>query len=245
MGTTYTLGEETLNEDPGSPRWEFGERIICRRTFRGSYDLCLSSAPMRGAYGTGDFAGYRVDKSTVDHAQGDRGLLVIDYQTSGEPPQGATLPETESSIDLQQIEQDLRKHPRYTALTTGNFNDITTLLENDQDKDAYNAAHARILADDQFELIDELWGKLERKITHYALWTPTVRLKVFYWSPPDGLTTGGFIEDPPAMWITPPSGTYLRAADSVQYNGTTWEVTSTWVGAPDWDADLYDEAPAA
>jgi hypothetical protein len=245
MGETYILGDEALNEDPGSPRWEFGERITCRRTFRGSYALCLSSAPMRGAYGTGDFSGYRVDKSTVEHAPGDRGVLSIDYLTSGEPDQGAQLPDSESSIELQQIEQDVRTNPRYTSLTSQNLNDITTLLETDQTSAEWTAAQTRTQADEQWELINELWDKLERKNTHYALWVPTVRIKVFYWSPPDGLVLGGYLEDPPAMYLTPPAGVYLRAADSVTFNGTTWEVTSSWIGAPDWDTDLYEATPPA
>jgi hypothetical protein len=238
-------GEDILKEDVASPRWTFGDRITAERRFTGSYAVCLANAPLRGAYGTGDFAGMMVNKASVQHDKGDRGQLVIEYEQgpNAEPIQGQTVPITEVECEMNQIEEDVRNHPNYASLTAQNFADIVTILETAKDSDDYAAATASIETDEQAGLINELILKLERKKTHYAIFVPVITITDYYWTPPDGLTTGGYIEDPPATYFNPPTGVYLRCADTLRRSGGAWAVTRRWMGGERIDRDLYESTP--
>ena len=238
MGTIWK-GSPVLLEASNSPRWSFGERITCTRIFRGPWALALSSAPMRGALGTGDMAGMQVSESMVEREKPGQGVLTIKYETHGQPTQGAQLPADEIRCELSQQEVDLRKHSRYEVLTAENFTDLKTLLETDKDSSQYGLAFDRLYEDENSSLAEELLQKLQRGQTHYVVYTATIRVTKHYWTPPGGLSVGGYRESPPSDIISPPAGDYLRAADSLVYNGSTWQLDQQWVGGPDLDSDIY------
>lgn len=225
-----------LSEEPGSPRWVFGERFTCTRVFQASYTLCLNSAPMRGTLGTGEMEGYSVAQATVERQRGSLGRLTIEYETLGQPAQGGQLPRTQQSIELEKLERAIDQHPRYAGLTEAQKHAIDTCVQTSTTDQAYTTARALISG---VPLAMELLDRLQRKQTHYALWTPVVRITEHYWSAPTGLTAGGSKEQPPSTIMTPPAADYLRAGDSVSFNGTTWQVTRTWIGGPELDALLY------
>lgn len=225
-----------LVEEPGSPRWVFGERFTCTRVFQAGYTLCLNSAPMRGALGTGEMAGYSVAQATVERQRGSLGRLTIEYETLGQPVQGGQLPPTQETIELGQLEQAIEKHPRYASFTVENLEDIRTVVNTSKKNEENADAKTRISGN---ALAMELVEKLRRGNTYFSLWTPTVRIISFFWNAPSGLTMGGFREQPPSTQITPPVGEYVRGGDSLSFNGSLWQLTRTWIGAPQFDGDIY------
>lgn len=229
-------GSIALEEQPDSPAWEFSERVTARRTWRGPYFICLDSAPLKGAIGTGVTAGMRVTKSTVTKERGGIGVLRVEYE-GGQPPQGATLPDDEATIDDQQIEIAIEKHPRYAGLSEGLLTDVKTLEETSKENADHTSALSRVEAD---SLANELYLKKRAGETHYALWVPVYRLVIHSWFAPTDLTTGGFVDTPPNYPVIPPPGyEWLRGGDKASFNGSTWTVEKTWIAAPQWDADIY------
>ena len=234
----YWRGSTALEEQPDSPYWEFGERVVARRIFRGPYALAKSSAPLKGVIGTGIVNGLFVAKSTVTHERGGAATLVIDYESSGgQPEQGATLPADTAFIDAQQLDLALEKHPRYSGLGTDLLVDVNTLLKTAKNDAAYTDAKTRV---DASALALELFQKMRGGETHYTLWVPVYKITTHHWNAPGGLTTGGFLDSPPTVPATPPSGyDWLREADRLSFNGSTWTVESVWVAAPNWDTQIY------
>jgi hypothetical protein len=180
-------------------------------------------------------------------SRGAAGLFVLtiryDAAGDGNPIQGTQLPEDEISIELEKVEQSLRKLNRYVwdgsaGVSDTLHADIKTLLETDIDGDAWTSAYGRVSVN---PLAEELWTKLERGQTHYVLYVPVVRIVEHYWLPPSGLSAGGYIESPPNDTVTPPPGEYLREGDQLTFNGSTWQLTKKWIGAPEWDTDVYAE----
>lgn len=240
MGTPIRRGDAALIEQPDSPKWTFGESITAVRTFlASSHSVALSAAPMRGAQGTGEFAGLRVRESVVTKVRGGQGSLTITFesQPGAVPGQGSQLPADELEIVNEKIEQDLRKHPRYAALGQAMFSYINTLLEVKFDDPSVPEAQNQVFSN---ELAYELFLKLQRGATHYALYVPVYRWIVYSWTPFLDLEVGGFIETPINDVLPPPGGyQWLREGDRTHHNGAAWVKEMKWLGAPEWDADIY------
>lgn len=236
MPSPLWIGDNVLIEQPGSPEWTFEERVTLRRVWRGPHALSLSSAPLKGSLGTGMAAGMVVSKSRVQRERGAVGVLTVEYANSGTPTQGATLPPSEASVDTQQLDTALRFHPRYSSLSDDLKEKIKTLVET-ADTSTQSTALAAVNAN---SLAKELYTKLRDGRTHYALWNPVYKLRVYSWIPPVGATVGGFRQAPPGVPITAPAGyEWIRQGDQVAFNGSQWVVESSWLAAPKWDADLY------
>lgn len=235
---THYKGTQALVEAPTSPEWLFGENIAVTRSFSGPYSVCLSSAPFRGAAGTGIVAGYVVTESRVRRQRGGLGELVIQYGLPGGvvPGDGAQLPPDEAEIQNEKLERALAKHPRYSSLTEVLLNHINVLLETSDDgkrATALAAVTASVLA-------LELYQKLKRGETHYLIYAPVYRLVLHSWTAPGALSSGGFRQTPPSAPILPPGDNqWLREGDRATFNGTTWQVEKKWIGVPEWDADIY------
>lgn len=237
MPTVIWKGSSQLEEAASSPQWKFGEKISVTRTFFGPYSLCLSSAPLRGAFGTGIATGLRVAESSVKRQKGGVGMLEVQYETGGgQPTQGATLPRDEVSIKPEKLERALAKHPRYSSLTATELQVAKNILETvdisaQQDMEAQYASNA---------LLMDYLAKRQKGISHYVIYGVVYTLTLHFWNAPTDLTLGGFLEAPPTTPAGGPSDTiWLREGDNLSFNGTTWMVEKKWVGAPDWDTDLY------
>ncbi len=233
----YRGDRSVLHEASNSPEYVFGEVVTMTRTYNGSAALCLSSAPMRGAAGTGVASGYKVEESKVTQERGGMAKLVIKYVTDGEPPQGGQLPADEVGLDRDKVERALQEHPNYSGLSEELNTAIKTLLETAEDHSSHADAKALVEAD---ATANELYLKLRKGFTHYVIYPPVYHETEYSWDPPTGLSVGGVRETPPAGALTLPTGVdWLREGDKVSFNGTHWQVQRSWLGAPDLDADIY------
>lgn len=232
-------GTSGLIEQPDSPKWTFGEVILCVRTFITSdHAVALAAAPLKGAIGTGIVSGLRVRESQINRTKGGQGSLVITYESQPGvlPTQGAQLPDDEAEVVNEKLERSLSKHPRYAGLSEATLDAVHVLLETTDATKRTNAL-ATVTAS---ALANELYLKLKRGETHYLIYAPVYRLLIHSWTPPLNLEVGGFREAPPTDPIVPPAGyQWIREGDRMSFNGSTWIVESKWLGAPEWDADIY------
>jgi hypothetical protein len=242
MPTPIRKGSTALIEQPNSPRWNFGEQVSCVRTFMAtSYDIALASAPMRGAVGTGIVSGYRVSASQVERVRGGAGSLSISYENfpGTVPGQGSQLPADEAEIVFEKLEHPIRRIARYEPLSSADQHIVTTLLESLDDTTATEAAVKATQSPNEL-LIYELLEKLRRGETHKLLYTPVYRLQIHSWTAPLDLDPGGYLDTPPNFPIVPPQGNeWLREGDRLSFNGTLWVQEKRWLGAPEWDHDIY------
>lgn len=235
MPTLQTFGDDAqLYEQPDSPVWQFGERVTATQTFRGTYDLCLASAPARGALGTGDFTGGVVAAATVARERGGLGVLTIVYEgtTLGAWPGGATVPADECEIEDNQQEFAIQKAPIFSELSFDDLKAIQAFVDGDD----VTADVLEWIFDD--ELAQALVTKLQRGQTHFVLFPPVYSWTTHWLSEP-AWDSGGYVEDPygpvtPAMDVI-----WLRMGDKLSFNGSYWRLTRRWLGAYEWDEDIY------
>ena len=238
MPTILWRGQTTLVEQPDSPRWEFSERVLCVRVLKGTYALCLASAPMRGALGTGDMSGLRVDKSTVARETGGIGTLTITLESNGQPAQGAQLPPDVERCETIEAELELKKHPLFQEIPLGILHAIDIVIERVAEDDEYQRASDSIFA--YGGLAEDLLNKLRRGLTTYP--EPGVRYsrRTYYWESPEYLNFGNDRETPVAITIGLPIDLqWLRRPDTVEFDGTHYVVESSWVGSKELDSDLW------
>lgn len=239
MGVAVIRGSTSLVESPDSPKWTFGDQIVAVRTFAAAqYSVALSAAPLKGAIATGIVSGLRVRESQVGKTRGGQGTLTITYESQPGviPGQGSQLPDDEAEVVNEKLERALPKHPRYATLSEAVLDAVHVLLET-TDTTKRAAALATVTAS---ALANELYLKLKRGETHYLIYAPVYRLTIHSWSAPLNLEVGGFREAPPTDPILPPAGyQWIREGDRMSFNGSTWVVEQKWLGAPEWDPDIY------
>lgn len=232
-------GNLQLQEQPNSPQWTFGEKIVAMRTFKGPFATCLTSMPTRGTKGTGAFAGMRVEESSLTKERGEIGLLQVKYAGAGSS-QGQPLPPDEVSLQPEKIEKALKKHPRYKTVTESLNVDVRTLLETAQDNPSHFPALERVIASTpEANLAYELYKKLQQGFTHFPYYGPVLKQTEYYWDTPTSISPGGFRQSPIMEGILLPAVDWLREADSLSWNGTHFQLTRAWIGAPDLDTDLF------
>jgi len=183
-------------------------------------------------------AGLRVASSTVTRGPGGIGTLVIEYEPDGAPPTGSQLPATQVTVEAERQERPIHEHPRYSELTAAQIQAAKRLAEMSPTDDLWIPVYESVYGDPN-PLVRELAEKLARAEQYYVVYCPVITIVTYHWTPPSGLTMGGYIEDPPEGIIQWPSGQYLRAADTLRWDGSHWELRQQWIGAPEWDADIY------
>lgn len=232
------MGTGVLIEQPGSPRWTFGESTKATQVFRGQYALARVSAPPRGSLGLGDFNGMKVSESSVEIERGGIGVLTVTYEgvPQDDDDEEFNLPPDEVDIDFAQQEIDARKLPRYAALTAEDLWAIDAWL-NSAD---FNTQEFLDWMDsgENAALIAELRENLARGETHKLIWPPIVRWTSYSINEPvaDG---GGYIGDPFAPISFPPGYQWLRYGDQKSFTGSYWKLTRTWQAAESWSTDYY------
>ncbi len=230
-----------LVEQPDSPLHEFGENIVLTRTWRGPHPACVAAAPYRSALGSGIASGYKVAESRVARERGGIGILSVKYEINGQPS-GAMLPPDDFDLSFQQLDRPLRSHSRYVTLTKEAQGYVHTAVETADTDPAHADALVRIAAlpGAQEQLCYELIDRLNRGISSYLLWYPKVRRTIFSWTAPSSTSKGGFTQTPVIPGLTVPTGvTWLREGDQLNFNGTHWQLTQSWFGAPDLIPGLY------
>lgn len=235
-------GTSVLQEVPTSPTWEFGETARVTRVFRSaSYYLTKASAPHRGAYGTGEFAGMKVVSSVVGKERGQIGVLtvVMEGPPSGVDAEDVQIPADEFEIEYGQQELDLRKHPIYAALTKEDLWAIDAALNASdfQTQEFFDW----ITTGANGPACESLLKRLQQGRDKYAVYPPVLRWTSYFVDEP-AASGGGYLEFPFLPLTPPPGFDYLRAGDSLKHNGTFYVLTRTWVGAPSWDNEIYPAA---
>jgi hypothetical protein len=232
----------TLKEQPDSPRWQLGERIVQTRIYRGPYATAAAWALPRGTLGTGEQLGFRVARSSVERERGSVGLLRIEWEANG-GESGQPLPPDEFFFEPFEINPPVATHPNFASLTARqkeNCRIAATDSDEDRRADALTFVMAipnpeGLLALDLFDLLEE------GRDTYYLcglryIWT------LSGWSFPPA-TTGGFIQTPggPLAGYLPLGFSWLRQSDSVRVSGGIVQLTRQWLGAPSghWDTRLY------
>ncbi len=232
-------GSTQLQEQPDSPGWTFGEQIRLIRRFSGPHGACLAAAPLKGAIGGGIASGLRVAESSVTKMRGGIGVLTIQYENQpGEVPlQGQQLPEDEAEITSDEVEEPLKRHPKYASVTDTQHDMMNTVLntvwDDPKHQEAVDVINSNFAA-------QELLAKLQRGFTHYPAAAPVYQLTTYYWEKPIGLSKGNVRQTPPSTPITPPEGLdWLRKPDHLSHNGTYWVLVRRWQGYENLDDDIY------
>jgi hypothetical protein len=232
------VGTGVLVEQVNSPQWTFAEKVSATQIFRGQYAMARASAAPRGALGLGEFAGMRVASSTVVPERGRIGTLTITYEGPPEADDGSQLPADECAIDYQQQEFDIRSHPTFASLTKEDFWGIDAFLNSSdfQTEEFLSWLSTGATA----PKIDELLQRLQRQQDKFVMYPPIYRTTSFFLDEPfaDG---GGYIDYPFGLLTVPANFSWLRAGDTVNFNGTYWQLTRSWVGAggAGWDTLIY------
>jgi hypothetical protein len=245
----------------------FSDRVTIVDVFRGPMALALSSALMRGTFGTGNRLGWVCTGSTVASQKSGIGLLKITWEPGGPYADIAYLPLDDWRDEAVELYPKVERSPQLRGPSyPGNANDCIGLRAIGL---AYRAAHMTTDKgrSDAIGIINAMatspdpppdgttwsdqakWAKqlltwlMHGHETYYLAGIKTTYVRHF-WSMPETIL-GGIIEAPP---IGPHAGdpliSWLRLADSAEpvgVNGSAFRLTSTWLGGPGghWDPVLY------
>jgi hypothetical protein len=232
------FGTETLVEQAGSPQWDFGDTITATQVFKGPHALCLSSAPLKGTAGSGDFAGLLVSKATVVREKGGIGLLTITYEgwliSEGE---GGQVPSDEVEIELIQQELAIEKHPKFSLIDTDGIRAAHAYVDAKEDKEITQFDWLF-----QYEDTTELVRRLQRGQDHYVMYVPVYVWTSYYITEPF-VDPGGYPEDPFGPATAPLGFEWLRAGDTLSFTGAFWKLTRRWIAGLEVDGYIYPPSP--
>jgi hypothetical protein len=176
-----------LIEQPNSPEWNFTDKISVTKTYRGPMALCISSCPFKGTLGTDTLAGYWVTTAKVTQEPGGIGVLQIVWEAYGiVEGQGVApqVPPDEYSIEPFENNPDIRKNPRYSSLTSDEFDSVDSFLN--------SGAKASGLSD----LANELLVNLRRGESNFYQAALRYSWTQSFFSISGTVSVGGFIETP-------------------------------------------------
>ena len=205
--------------------------------FRGMYALARASAMRKGTIGLGEFTGMRVASCVVEHERGDAGTLTVTWEglavTEDEDEGDVQMPPDEIDVSYEQQELDIRKHPYFAALTSSDLAGAKAYVEAG---DPVTLAELQSLGSDP--LVNDLILRLQRGVENYVVYAPVIRHTSYFLNPP-WLDGGGYIDFPSIPGGAPSGWQYLRAGDSMTWNGSFYKLTRSWQAAPLWDGALY------
>jgi hypothetical protein len=233
------IGSQLLIEQPTSPMWRFADPTTATVIYKGPFSLCLSSAPLKGAYGSGDYAGLIVSESTVTRDRGGIGTLTIVYE--GLRAGDTQVPADEPEVNLVRHDFALERHPLFIGLTPELLQAARGYVDAKSDLEVQEFSWVLVEENSSAELLQKIltyMDKYERGMEKFALWVPEYKLTT-YWITEPYQETGGYPEDPPGTPTAPLGWEWLRAGDSLSWNGTHWKLTSSWIAAPLWDPEIY------
>jgi hypothetical protein len=268
MGDILLQGVQSQDwkEAPDSPSWDWAESNSCTRTFTGDYAQLFSLVMQVGYMGyvipsadpVPELRGLRVKSAKLQKRPGGRGQLSLTYQArpidtpkEGQPETEQKPPDPEYTIGGDKIERPIEDNLRYRTLIRSDAGDMIMtairglLTETTESGREGVANNAYVLPgdDEVYEpLANELYLKMKRGFSHYVCYPPTVSRKSFSAEPPSTLNLGGYRENPPVPdGLALPTGEWLRQADRLSWNGTWWQLDQTWLGAEEWDHEIYPE----
>jgi hypothetical protein len=238
MSSPQWFGTGALVEQAGSPSWEFGEEIRATTIYRGDYEIARASCPRKGALGTGDYAGLKVERAMATREKGGVGVLTITYAGIPTGEDENDVPEDEAEISYTDETIALEKHVAFADL----------------DQDDVRAAYIYANAKTQQEINDTAWIfteaydgddelqaltlRLLRGVENFLLGLPIYRYTSYFVYEPVA-DAGGYAETPSGP-LTPPAGyDWLRKPDVLTTAGAYYKLTRTWQGTYNLDPYLY------
>ncbi len=235
MSTPLWKGTMVPTEQAGSPMWEVTDTIRVTTLHRGEYVLCHASLPPKGVYGTGDYAGLRVESSKVVREKGGVGALTVVYAGlvggSGE----TNVPPDENSIEYTDEAIPLDKHPNFAAL---NIHDIRACQQLAAAKNDSELAEVGWILEEGDPVKLAYAERLARGGDTFALGLPIYRFTTYYVTEP-ATSAGGFAETPFGPLTAPDGYDWLRKPDAVSEAGAYWKLTRSWQGTYNLDTYLY------
>jgi len=236
-----------LVEAPESPSYKIGEGGIFKTlVYHGTYAQCVASIVYRGWLGTGDNVGYIVDSCSITRDKGERGRLEIVFKLWGpaDGGEGIQLPADEVELSPVDASPRIERHP-YWGPDEWNLDatDIRETLDLLQKSYSPTAEGRQEREDDYAFLLSgqkDLYDKISRgqEVYYFANWQYV--WTEYSWTLPS-LADGGVTETPggPLAGALGSDLTWLRLADQLRVQNGAYAVTHTWLGAPEWDSDLY------
>lgn len=255
MQQALISGATDLQEIPESPVWSFTREkgASLTRTFRAAtFKVAMDNRPPLNAFGVGPYAGMRIVDVQVKQLKGGMGELSWTMQGALLGPNGQLpeLPPDEVSTEPTKEEFRLEIHPRYKGKLSDAFaRSIDQALTSDDEKirsDAYQKilSYGTDFTTGQNTAL-EIYEKKLLGQTHFALYMSAYKWTLFSLTTPV-IDPGGYPQAPygpvPAP-IIPTLGTqagmWLREADRVDWNGSYWKITRSWLAGINIDVNLY------
>lgn len=228
-----------------------GDTVRAVQKFSGPYSACVAGAKPKGAWGTGEFAGYVVENSMPGH-NGDvaDGTLVINWAwspTSGIPlngTAGADLPETTHGCRQEEKDIAVENLGAYadvadaTVTVEGVSRKLLSVMRsafgNPEEYEPILADALTSVSPELFASASELYGLWLTGNTHKRFWVPIYWLKTYSWTAPL-LDPGGYCLATPVGPETAslsPGMDWLRVPDAREYTGGCWRKDSEYIGLP-------------
>lgn len=245
------VGSSSLTEQQGSPVFEISDKILCTRVLRGPMATCWSSKPFKGDSATFTVAGTAVSvtllvsKSTVTYDGAGIGQLRIEYAGVLDETK---LPAAEEAVERAQQQLRIEEHPRWADKFSGDagriaMRAIDAMLRCKTQAEIEAVDNYNWILDpedmDYEEAFNEVYKLRLRGINTFAIYPPAISI-VDYWTSAPPLEGGGYPQLPQVISHSVPLGfQWLRAGDKSKWNGTYYERTRTWIGAPAWNEELY------
>jgi hypothetical protein len=237
---------------PNSPKLVYSDRVKATTIMKGVQALCAASMLPRGTFGTGIYAGWVINQSTVDTERGAIGTLTYDWEAGGA---GATQPLPVGDFDLepQELYPKIERAGVFKGITFKTLNICYNALYL-----ATNATGTPLINDNflttnitdptQLALAANLVSKLLKGEETFYMAGWRYWFEIFSYTEP--FTSRGGVTGTPSGPLArlPANVAWLRLADKLEpagVNGSMYKLTVTWLGGPVlngvgyWDSDVY------
>lgn len=226
----------SLVEQPDSGRIESAAQRRMTKTYIATRAVALAALKTKGTLGSGDTSGYVLESSTYSPRKGDQALLTDVWVAGGDDadPESTPLPPDEVGVSGTNQGPRIERHPRYVSLTAANLLLVDKAVKSPL-ADERAAAYADLSATGR-ELVD----KIRKGNESYYLATLRYSWATHSFTIPSS-TRGGYVDTisgPLASYFVG-SISWLREADDLQLINGIWRLTSSWLGADSWDAQIY------
>lgn len=215
-GAVVIAGPNTLEEDPESPQIERGDQATIVHQFRAPWETCLAiiATTALGTVQRDSFGNItQVLSAEIQHLKGDQGRVRITSEALTFDP-----PIDEFTVDTEEVNPALEKHPRYRPVVTYNVDsngnavnpafytgpNIINIIKNalyspvlyGGQEASYSLLNSTSIGDpDVLSLALEMVRKLRKGFETFYLAGLRVRWTQFFYLPQD-MNPGGYIEDP-------------------------------------------------
>lgn len=225
------------------------------QVFHGSLAQCEASVVPYGTLGTNVYAGYICDRCIVTPGDGASGRLDIVWLrsvTGGGGGDGEVLPPDEFDLTPVDANPRIERHaifhpdpddPDKIYLTSFGIRQVINTFQKDYPLDAAGEAKRAADYNALTALQKKLYDKLADGIESYPFTNWSYIWTSFSWTIPS-MSLGNYRQTPwgPLAGFLYSGTKWLRQPDSLSVRNGVYALTRVWIGAPEWDSDLYPKA---